>query len=233
MQPNDIEKNNKTDITLSTIKSIAGPIPFVGPMIQEMFDVIVPNQRIDRLSRYVLELEKKLQQFQKEQLDNKLKSEEFVDLMEESMFQASRALSDDRIKYISSVIENSLDNNYISDLENKHLLNLLKELNDIEIIWLRFYLNPLMNSDKEFRQLHSNVLKTVIPTLGGSKEDIDKEAIQNSYKEHLATLGLLKKNISIKIGGNTNELETKGYEITSLGKLLLKQIGFKDEEWLR
>jgi hypothetical protein len=232
MKSDDIKQNNRTDITVATIKSIAGPIPFVGPMIQEMVDVIIPNQRIDRLSKYVLELEKKLTRFEQEKIENKLKDEYFVDLMEESLIQASKALTNERLEYISSIIENSLDKEHILDIENKHLLTLLKEINDIEIIWLRYYLVPTMDGDVEFRNKHKDVLELISPTLGSKQEERDKAAIQISYKEHLSTLGLLEKKISVKIGGSTNELETKGYKITPLGRLLLKQIGFKNDEWL-
>lgn len=228
---NDVTKNNKTDITVSTIKSIVGPIPFLGPMLQEMFSVIIPNQRLDRLSKYVAELGKKLSSVEKEQLENKLRNEEFVDLIEESVLQASRALSYERIQYISSVIENSLDKDHISAIENKHLLTILKEINDIEVIWLRFYLVPLLNGDNEFRDKHQNILELIRPTLGSNQEERDKAAIQKSYKEHLTSLGLLERKIDIKVG-QSSKLETKGYEITQLGRVLLKQIGFQDEQWL-
>lgn len=232
MQSDNIKGNNRIDITVATIKSITGSIPFVGPMIQEMVNVIIPNQRIDRLAKYVIELEEKLTRFEQEKIEMKLKDEYFVDLMEESLIQASKALSDERLEYISSIIENSIDKGHILDIENKHLLTLLKEINDIEIIWLRFYLVPTMSGDKEFRDKHKNILELIMPTLGSAQEERDKAAIQKSYKEHLSTLGLLEKKISVKIGGSTNELETKGYEITPLGRLLLKQIGFKNDEWL-
>ncbi len=89
-----------------------------------------------------------------------------------------------------------------------------------------------MGGDDEFRDKHKDILELIIVTLGSEQEVREKSAIQKSYKEHLSTLGLLEKKISIKIGGSTNELETKGYEITPLGRLLLKQIGFKNNEWL-
>ncbi len=115
-------------------------------------------------------------------------------------------------------------------MENKHLLNLVKELNDIEIIWLRFYLVPTIGGDEEFRNKHANILELIHSTLGSDQKELDKAAIQNSYKEHLSNLGLLEKEVSIKVGGDTNPIETKGYKTTSLGKLLLKQIGFKDNK---
>lgn len=232
MHPDEIQKNNKTDMLVATTKSIFGIAPFVGPMIQEIISALIPNQRIDRLSKYILELEQRLVKFGKESIENKLADEYFIDLVEESLIQASRALSDERIKCISSLIENSLDEKHISDIEHKHLLVLLKEINDIEILWLRYYLVPTLDDDEEFRDKHKDILEPIIITFDSVQSEIDKSAIQKSYKEHLSNLGLLERKISVKIGGST-EFETVGYKITSLGKLLLKQIGFKHDEWLK
>ena len=230
MEPTEIEKNNKTDIAVSTVKSIVGIAPFIGPFLQEVFETFIPNQRLDRLAKFAIELDKKLNSIAKEQIDIKMNQESFIDLLEEASIQSTRALSDERISYIASIVQKALNEEEISDIENKHLLSLLKELNDIEIIWLRYYLVPTIGGDEDFRKKHSNILEPVYPTLGSDQKELDKAAIQNSYKEHLTTLALLKKQVSIKVGGDTNEIETKGYEITPLGKLLLKQIGFKNDE---
>lgn len=232
MHSDEIQKNSKIDLLVAATKSVVGVAPFVGPMIQELISTLIPNQRIDRLSKYVLELEQKFVKFDKEIVENKLTDENFTDLIEESLIQASRALSNERIKYISSLIENSLDEKHISDIEHKHLLMLLKEINDIEVLWLRYYLIPTLDDDKEFRDNHINILSPVIITYDSTQGEIDKSALQKSYKEHLSNLGLLERKISVKIGGSS-ALETEGYKITSLGKLLLKQIGFKHDEWLQ
>jgi hypothetical protein len=232
MKQTEIEKNNKTDITVSTLKSIVGIAPFIGPALQEAFETFIPNQRLDRLAKFAIELDNKLNGIAKEQINIKMKQESLIDLLEEATIQSTRALSNERISYIASIVKKALTEEEISNIENKHLLNLLKELNDIEIIWLRFYLVPTINGDEDFRKKHNNILEQIYLTLGSEQKEIDKSAIQNSYKEHLSTLGLLKKKVSIKVGGDTNEIETKGYEITPLGKLLLKQIGFKNNEWL-
>ena len=216
-------------MAVSTIKSIVGIAPFIGPTLQEIFDIIIPNQRLDRLSKFAIELDNRLSDIEKEQINLKMQQESFIDLIEEATIQSTRALSNERISYITSIIKSSLTKDEISNIENKHLLNLLKELNDIEIIWLRFYLVPTIGGDKEFRKKHKDILEQITPTTSSSSEELEKVAIHKSYKEHLSILGLLEKKIKIK-NGNTNEFETKGYEITSLGKLLLKQIGFTDEQ---
>jgi hypothetical protein len=232
VKPTEIEKNNKTDVTVSTIKSIVGIAPFIGPALQEAFDTFIPNQRLDRLAKFAIELDNKLSGITKEQINIKMKQESFIDLLEEATIQSTRALSNERINYITSITKKALTEQEISDIENKHLLNLLKELNDIEIIWLRFYLVPTIGGDEDFRKKHKDILEQIYPTLGSKQKELDKSAIQNSYKEHLATLGLLDREISVdnfSIGGGSNKLKTAGFDITSLGKLLLKQIGFTNE----
>jgi hypothetical protein len=136
-------------------------------------------------------------------------------------------LSNERREYIANLIANSLSQHDIEYVESKHLLRLLGELNDIEIIWLRFYLEPnahlWRDGDEEFREKHKNVLSLAI--------DLDKEALQQSYKAHLAQVGLL--NISSNqptssVIVSDKNVERPGhhhYQITSFGVLLLKQIG--------
>jgi hypothetical protein len=90
-----------------------------------------------------------------------------------------------------------------------------------------------MNSDNEFRERHENLLQPLVTSMGSSQEEFDKEALQKSYKEHLTQLGLLKHRYKVDsktkspiYNSSTGALEVSSYEITSLGKLLLRQIGF-------
>ncbi|MCA1792892.1 MAG: hypothetical protein ABR534_13050 [Desulfotignum sp.] len=63
----------------------------------------------------------------------------------------------------------SISSDDLEYFESKHLLRLLGELNDIEIIWLRFYLNPVLNGDNDFREKHSNILNPVGAHLGSAQ----------------------------------------------------------------
>lgn len=81
-------------------------------------------------------------------------------MFEESFIQASRALSDERRQYIASIVENGLTGDEITYAESKYLMNLLEEINDIEVIWLRYYFDQRGGSDEEFRKKHDEVLKT-------------------------------------------------------------------------
>jgi len=70
------------------------------------------------------------QEFVRSQLTN----ENFTDLVEEGLRQAARSVSRDRREQIAALIANSLRLQDISYVESKHLLRILGELNEIEII---------------------------------------------------------------------------------------------------
>ncbi|MDY6864427.1 MAG: hypothetical protein SVY15_00440 [Halobacteriota archaeon] len=223
--------NNKTDILTSVAKSAVGAVPFAGALLSELVGNVIPDQRFDRLTKYIEELDKKISDISEEKINNLKDNDEFIDLIEEGFVQASRAITDERRRYISSIVTNGITNDSIKLQESKFLLKLLQELNDIEIIWLRFYLFPTFGGDEEFRNKHENILDRIQPYLGADKEIIQKAALQYSYIQHLERLGLIKNNIRFDkdlgqplFNQFTGQPEISYSEITQLGKLLLEQI---------
>lgn len=226
---NLVLKNTSADYVASAAKSALGIVPFVGSLLVEIAGNVIPNQRIDRIVKYAEALQIRLSALEESVVKANLSNENFTDLVEESLRQAARALSDERRSYISSLVVNSISSDDIEYYESKHLLRILGELNDIEVIWLRFYLNQIMSGDKEFREKHSLILNPVAAHMGSAQPEIDKSTLQNSYKEHLASLGLLEKEIDMDTSSRGVKLKTKGFKITSLGRLLLRELGFSDE----
>ena len=234
------EKNiqqNKTDLLVSAARSIVGIAPFVGPLLSELVGTLIPNQRIDRLAKFVKELDEKLSDFEEEFLRTEIEKEECSDLFEEGFIQASRALSDERRSYIASIIANGLKNEHIEYAESKHLMYLLQELNDIEVIWLRFYYGPTIGGDEEFREKHKNVLEPVPSYLGADQHLLDKNALQESYKAHLERLGLIQPHYNIdresgipEFDNFTGKPKVSYYDVSPLGRLLLKNIGLINDE---
>ena len=125
-----------------------GAGPFAGSLLSELAGTIIPNQRLDRISKFVLILEGKLSNLEQEFIHSQLVNEKFSDLLEESARQAARSLSDERREYIANLITNSLSRQDIEYNESKHLLKILSELNDIEVVWLWFYLEPTLSGTK-------------------------------------------------------------------------------------
>lgn len=230
-------ENNNADMLALLAKSAVGGLPIAGPLLSELVGAVIPNQRIDRLAKYIKELDQKVSKIPLEKINNVKGSEEFIDLVEEGFVQASRAISDERRKYISNIVANGISKESIELQESKYLLKILEEINDIEVIWLKYYMGPVMNDYKEFYTKHQNVL-TPIDVCFDTNEEIQKNrsAIQKSYKDHLERLKLIKADIRFnRLSGlpefdkNTGKPKSSITKITQLGKLLLAQIGIIDD----
>ena len=231
-------KSRTVDYVLSAARAAVGPIPIVGPLISELVGTVVPNQRVERIAKFLEELERRVRELESpETITEQLRDESFTDLLEEGCRQAARSLSDERREYIASVICNGLSSERIRYVESRHLLRILDEVNDIEIIWLRFYREAVLDGDADFRNKHTEVLDPAVAYLGSSQSDTDKATLQESYKQHLARLGLLEPTYRTDFDTRKPQFdewsgrpETTGYEITSLGRLLLRQIGLDNSE---
>jgi len=227
----DLESNGN-DIKASLAKSVLGAVPLVGPFLSEVVGTVIPNQRVDRLGKFIQEVDKRLSRFEESYLNELIQDDECVDLIEESFFSASRGVSDERREYIASMLENGLSEDRIGFAESKHLLKILNELNDIEILWLRFFHRPTIGGDEEFRKKHEDVFKHVVVYVGADEETIRKGALQESYKEHIERLGLVKAHVNFDRTSGLPEYDKftgkpkVNYRDTStLGNTLLEYIG--------
>jgi len=233
-----MEKENKeyplnltpTDYVASAAKIALNTVPFAGSLLAEVAGIIIPNQRIDRIVKFARKLEEKLEKIDKKMVWLKLKDENFTDILEEGIRQSARALSENRREYLASVIANSISSEDVEFIESKHLLRILGEINDI-------YLVPTIGRDESFRNKHEEILKPISVASGSSQNTLDKKSLQESYKEHLRQLGLLdylyKINTRTKqpeFDNATGGLKVKGFRITALGSLLVRQIGFLEEK---
>jgi hypothetical protein len=228
-------ENNRNDLLVSAAKSVLGIVPIAGSFLSELVGNLIPNQRINRLSKYVKELDEKLLRIPIEKINGLLGNEDFIDLIEEGFVQASRAITDERRRYIASIVSNGITDESIQLNESKHLLKILSELNDIEIIWLRSYLTRTINGDDEFRIKNNNILQHINVFIGADDETRTKAAFQKSYKEHLERLQLINYRINIDRTTKMPEFDHTGNpkkssaQLTTLGRLLLKQIGLISE----
>ncbi|MDT7848188.1 hypothetical protein Q9292_01095 [Methylophilus sp. VKM B-3414] len=229
-------QNQSVDYVTSAAKAVLGMVPFAGSLLAELAGSIIPNQRIDRLSKFSIELEARLAKLDKDLLRARLSDENFTDLMEEGIRQAARSVSDERRQYLASLLANGVDDVTVSFIESKHLLRILGELNDIEVLWLRYYLTPSIGGDISFLEKHQEVLKPIFAGIGCDEATLDKQALQNSYMTHMIELGVLSPRYETDMKTNqpvfdlfSGRMKIRGYEITLLGKLLLRQISFKSD----
>ena len=151
------------DYVVNALRAIVGPVPIVGPLFSELAGVVVPNQRMERIAKFAQELERRLRDLEAaEGITNRLGNDEFTDLLEEGIRQASRSLSDERRQYLVSLIVNGLSRENIEYAESRHLLRALDEMSDVEVVWLRYYREPTLGGDEAFREQHENVLAPAV-----------------------------------------------------------------------
>lgn len=232
-------ERNKQDLIASVGKSVLGSVPCMGPFLAELWGEVVPNQRIDRLIKYVRVLKDKISHIPEEIIDRLKTDESFIDLIEEGFIQASRAITDERRGYIASILANGITDDSLALEESKYLLKLLQEINDVEVIWLKYYKSLSKGGDEELEEKHKNILSPVRVSITSpiDKETKQKAALQDSYKMHLERLGFIKNRIKIDSETRMPEVDrfigvpkVHSKSITELGNMLLKQIGVDSED---
>ena len=218
---------NVNDRVAFVVKSVLGAVPFAGPLFVEIVGAVLPNQRIERITKFAESLGRRLEQIEQTGITAPTDDEHFTDLIEESLHQAARSLSNDRREYLASLIATGLSSADVEYIESKHLMRILGELNDIEVIWLRLHLETSMGDAANFREKHPAAFPNINATFTSSQSEHDKDTLQSSYEEHLARLGLLEVRRDERFTG----LDViKNYEITPFGGLLLRYIGVAGEE---
>jgi hypothetical protein len=218
---------NKSDDLASILRGAAGTVPWIGSFVAELITTIIPNQRMDRFSEYLKILSKKLSTIEEHVVKTKLQDNGFVSLFEESLYSAVRATTQERKEHIASIVKNSITDETADYIRYKYLLSLLSELNDVEVILLQSYAT---HNDEEFHEKHKDILTK--PLLS---EDVNIRVVHENYKDHLARLRLLRprfkrprKDEYPEFDEKTGMIKAQGYELASLGRILLQHIDLID-----
>jgi hypothetical protein len=168
-------KTNTLDYVASAARAALGAIPFVGSLLAEVAGTIIPNQRIDRVVKFARALEDRIADIDRGFVRAQITNENFTDLLEEGVRQAARSLSDERRQYLSSVIAKGLSSQDIEFFESKHLLRILGEINDVEVIILRSFLVSTIAGDEVFRQKHKDIIMPKLAYIGAPQEILENE----------------------------------------------------------
>jgi len=218
---------NRTDALVSLIKGIVGLAPFVGPLAEEVVGIIIPNQRLDRLAKLVQLLEGKVEGLDRDLLKVRFLIPGFVDLFEEGLYRAARAISEDRLDQIAALLKNGLSDEGANFAQYKYILSLLSELNDVELLILQAYNVGWVG---DFVEENLAVLRPPLASFGSPRDIIENATIHDSYEPHLVRLNLLKPHFNHNSSGlpvfdsATGMMKSQGYTITALGRLLLKYV---------
>jgi hypothetical protein len=193
----------------------------VGSLVAYLLGTAIPNQRIERIALFVSNLGKAvaLQGLEIKKLEDLLTNSEFAQsLAREAILQAADAPSDDRRRQIACLLARGLSHNQIETDRAEHLLRLLSELTDAEVIFLRSHYGRGTEEAHDFYAKHEDLLRPASRRPSLPQHLRDRATIQASYKAHLARLGLLQ-----------DEGDHLSYQLTQLGLLLLRTIGVVED----
>jgi hypothetical protein len=241
--------SNKVDKFVFGARASVSLVPFVGGALAEIVGQLIPGQRVDRIQKYAELLNERIEALPKEIIEELLKNDKLISLIEDSFYSASRATSEERREYIVSIAGSGLTNDEVKINDAKYLLNLLNELNDSEVIWLRYYHERTIGGKQKYAQLHPNILLKEVVTLGANIDVRRKGALQDSYTEHLERLGLIVHSLDMQkvVSNKTNprgitapDVNVASYDnfgkrrisstqTTVLGDMLLAYIGLIPE----
>lgn len=198
-------------------KGIVGACPVIGPMLAEIVGVAVPNQRVERIVAFLQTIDERLARAEAD-LDRfhlHLQTPEGIDLLEESMMQATRAITSERQQRLGRLLTNALTQEELRYQETKKLLGLLRELTDPELLWLVYYSEPVTFSSEfhdRLKKQHHDVFAPASNLINAPDDELDRGAIQASYKNTLQRYGLLEQN------------DRQQFQITRLGKILFRYL---------
>jgi len=228
----------RRDVAVAISKGVFGAIPFVGPLAAEVIGILIPNQRVDRIEALLKALSAKVADFEEERLKKRFTEPGFIDVFEEGLVQASKALSDDRIQYVAALLKNGLSEEDAEAVRHKTLLSLLGELNDAEVILLCSRIQDRQRN-KPFFERHASIVNPPLAHMGSPQEEHDKATIHEAHLAHLERLRLLKRRYTVPSKGQppefdekTGTLKSRGSDTTPLARLLLRTIDLigADEE---
>ena len=222
------------DRSVSFLQGLVGALPVVGSIVANVIEQIIPEQRRERMRDYLVELERRLCQVEQGVLRDKLEEPGKVDLFEDGAFQASRALSSQRLEYIASVVAEGLTSAEREEIEAKRMLRLLDQVDDDQIVILQAKLDRNLNSES-FYDRHETVLRPVRAHMQSPRKDLDRAAMYRLARGQLVDLGLLQQTFRKPRKGEVPEFDEKtgivkaqGTRLSPLGRLLLRRIGLAE-----
>jgi hypothetical protein len=215
--------NQLRDRLTPLAKGVVGACPVIGPMLAEAVGMAIPNQRVERIVAFVRALEARVGNAEAmlTRMHERLQTYQGIDLLEEGLTQAARAVSEERQARLAQLVGASLTAEELRHEESKKLLGLLRELTDPEVVWLIHYSVPVTSGSafhESLMKLHPEILEPVTSSLNASEAEQDRGALQESYKNTLRQLGLLETNNNF------------GEQISHLGMMLMRYIRLPGEQ---
>lgn len=225
----------------SLLNAFASIVPF-GSVFSELFQFVIPQYREKRLTAYLAILSSKLSTFEEGFIKSKFADESFAGLLEDSFRVAVNTISEEKKEYIANIIVKSITSEDVEYTNQKFLLSLLNEINEIEIVILNqeYLQKPKVDIQKlrDFNNTHKDILSLRRVRSNSPKELKDNSLLFNNYYFELVRLGLLNeyyssprvdKSIKENFDEKTGKLKLNSIHLSDLGVIFIDYIGINKD----
>jgi hypothetical protein len=211
------------------LKAILSELPGVGGALGDALSSFA-DRRLDRAITFLKELDDRVGYLSRDVQEWMKREPAIADLIAEALEQAVKTDSDERRRYLASLLINGMTRDDIDLIDTKKLLDILRGLNDAEIIVLKDYSYIVLDAKKSaFRNQHKDIFKYEEPSWGAGEKVLNKAAVRGDLRDNLIRQGLLKP--VLRLNGGKAEIDPKtgapviaSYEVTPLGRLFLTYI---------
>ena len=217
LEPDIDETDVDRAVAASTL--VLSAIPTIVPLIAEAVKHGIPKRRIERIARMLKFLGNQVSGLEEDVLAHRMRTEEFLDLFEDGLWQTTRALTEERLAHIASLLKNSIKSDDLAHEQEKMLLSLLGQLNDPELIVLGWYgTNMVGERANAYCARHEDIVEPTVRESLMSEEEERNITFRETYRATLQRLRLIGPD------------QRGSDRITPLGRLLLEQIDFYEQE---
>lgn len=219
--PVDLDTNTN-DIVATAIRGFSSLAPW-GSVIGDVIANVIPGQKAERMVEEIKIIDTRLRALETQLDHERLVSPASTFILEESLRQASRALSHDRLEQIASIAVNGLTDEDLDHSTAAIYFALLETLTDPEIM-------VLIEHGKHVSCRKPSGMRLRSINMSKAKKERDADAIKQFYVENLLRLNLLRDFIPVlgrpNIDPDTGMADIRETELTDLGRAFLRQIGF-------
>lgn len=140
------------EIGIGFFKGVIGAVPHVGALLNEALFDIRSRIKQARLEQFLTELSLAVKVLEKNINESTIKSEGFIDLLEDTIQKVVRNRSEEKRKIFAHILVSAMCENPIEDLDVKQMfLSVIDSLNEHELSVLRSLYLYSKKADEFFR----------------------------------------------------------------------------------
>ena len=149
---NEKELNtNDIDILVSGISGAVGAIPYVGNILSEIIHEVVPNQREDRMVKFLIDINDRLQkiEYSHEQIKKIFSNYKYGAFTYKCIHGVVNDMYDEKIQYYKNICLNGLTSEEQELNQIERILKIFSEMDYFEILCLEYYYNYARGLNRE------------------------------------------------------------------------------------